>query len=159
MGRSLLLDGTLLTYAKTNYLDVYNIANLSNVVETAFIITSGPTANQPIYALNGSVQYITSNAPNNWTFNFTGSTGPVTLDSLLLVGKSMSLTVITTQGGTGYFTNTIQIDGTTSGVTTRWILGAAPSFGNANSLDVYSFTIIKTAPNTFTVLASRSRFA
>jgi hypothetical protein len=159
MGRSLLNEGTQLIYAKTNYLDVYSIAYLGNVVETAYIVAAAPASTQPIYVLNGSVQYFTSTANTNWIFNITGSTGPIALDSLMQIGRSMSFTVVTTQGGSGFYTTSIQIDGTTSGVTTRWILGAAPTFGNTNSLDVYSFTVIKTASNTFTVLASRSKFA
>ena len=46
-----------------------------------------------------------------------------------------------------------------SSVTPEYQGGAAPTAGNANSLDVYSYTIIKTGSATFTVLASLTQFA
>jgi len=46
-----------------------------------------------------------------------------------------------------------------SSVTPKWQGGTAPTAGNASSVDVYAYTVIKTANATFTVLASQSRFA
>ena len=63
------------------------------------------------------------------------------------------------QGGTAYYCTSVEIDGTTSQVTTEWQGGSAPSSGNANSIDVYTFTIIKTASATYTVLAAQTQFA
>jgi hypothetical protein len=60
-----------------------------------------------------------------------------------------------TQGSTAYYLNTIQVDG--SAVTPKW-QGGAPTEGTASSINVYSFTIIKTADATFTVLASVAAF-
>ena len=51
----------------------------------------------------------------------------------------------------------LQIDGVA--VTPKWAGGAAPTSGSADSIDVYTFTVIKTANATFTVLASKSDFA
>jgi hypothetical protein len=51
----------------------------------------------------------------------------------------------------------VQVDGTTSGVTTRW-LGGAPTAGNASGIDSYRYLIIKTGSATFTVLASNTQF-
>jgi hypothetical protein len=62
-----------------------------------------------------------------------------------------------TNGGTPYYPNAIQVDG--ASVTPKWQGGTAPSSGNANSIDVYAFNIIKTASATFVVLGSQSRFA
>jgi hypothetical protein len=50
----------------------------------------------------------------------------------------------------------IQVDGTT--VTAIWQGGAAPTGGNTSSHDVYSYTAIKTAASTYTVLASITQF-
>jgi hypothetical protein len=49
------------------------------------------------------------------------------------------------------------VDGTT--ITPKWQGGTAPSAGNASSIDSYTFTIIKTASATYTVLASQVKFA
>jgi hypothetical protein len=62
-----------------------------------------------------------------------------------------------TEGTTPYYLNTYQID--SSAVTPKWQGGTAPSAGNASSIDAYSFTIVKTATSTFTVLASQTQFA
>jgi hypothetical protein len=64
-----------------------------------------------------------------------------------------------TQGATAYYNSSVQVDGTTSGVTTKWQGGFVPTAGNANSIDVYTYTIIKTGSGTFTVLGSQSKFS
>ncbi len=65
--------------------------------------------------------------------------------------------VITQLGANTFYQTNMQIDG--NGVIPYWQGGTTPSAGNATSLDVYSFTIIKTASNTYTVLGSQTRFA
>jgi hypothetical protein len=65
---------------------------------------------------------------------------------------------LVTQGATPYYNTTVQVDGATAGVTTRWQGGSAPTAGNASGVDVYSYTIIKTASATFTVLAAQTQF-
>jgi hypothetical protein len=64
-----------------------------------------------------------------------------------------------TNGSTAYkpAATSVQVDGVT--VTPKWNGGTAPSAGNANSIDVYTFTIIKTASATYTVLGTQSKFA
>lgn len=105
-----------------------------------------------------SVIYYTSNATGNFTVNFRGSTG-TSLDTLLATGDSMSVSFAVTQGATAYYNSAVQVDGTTSGVTTKWQGGSAPTTGNASSVDLYNYVIIKTGSATFTVLASQTKFA
>jgi hypothetical protein len=81
------------------------------------------------------------------------------LNTALAIGQSVTAAFLVTQGSTAYFNNAVQVDGTTSGVTTRWQGGTAPSSGNASSIDIYTYTIIKTANATFSVFASQTRFA
>jgi len=69
----------------------------------------------------------------------------------------MTCAILMTQGSTPYYLNAYQVDG--SSVTPKWSGGTAPSAGNASSIDSYSFTIIKTADATFTVLASLTQYA
>ena len=73
------------------------------------------------------------------------------------VNQSMTGALMLPMGGTAYYINSIQVNGTTSGVTTRWV-GGAPTEGTALSINVYSFTVIETASNTYTVLASLTAF-
>ena len=103
-----------------------------------------------------SVFYYTSNATGNWTMNFRGD-GATTMNTFLAVGKSATVVFLATQGATAYYPTTFQVDGV--GVTPVWLGGSAPTGGNASSIDSYSFTIIKTAASTYTILASQSRFA
>jgi hypothetical protein len=132
---------------------------LQNAAETAYVsggtnTTGGATS----YFGNGAVQYYTGNNTANWTQNIAFDVGP-TLDTIMSIGQSMTMAILSTNGGTAYYPTSVQINGTTSGVTTKWQGGTAPSSGNANSIDVYTYTIIKTASATFTVLASQTKFA
>jgi hypothetical protein len=70
----------------------------------------------------------------------------------------VSVTIIVNQGATAYYCTAVQIDGTTSGVTTYWQGGSAPVSGNASVPDIYAFTIIKTAASTYSVFASLAKF-
>ena len=103
-----------------------------------------------------AVVYYTTNSSANFTLNFRGNS-TTTLNSILTTGDSITSVFLNTNGTTAYYPSTIQVDGTT--VTPKWQGGTAPTAGNASSIDVYSFTIIKTGTSTFTVLASQTKFA
>jgi hypothetical protein len=62
-----------------------------------------------------------------------------------------------TNGATPFFINALTIDGASG--TPKYQGGSAPTVGNANSVDVYTFNIIKTASATYSVFASQTRFA
>jgi hypothetical protein len=72
-------------------------------------------------------------------------------------GQSMTVAFLVTQGATAYYNSAVQVDGTGTGVTTRWF-GGAPTAGNASGIDSYRYLIIKTGSATFTVLASNTQF-
>ena len=132
---------------------------INNITELANIVAAAPSATQTFYINSGAVQYYTSNAANNWTVNFGFSSG-TTLATAMSVGDSISATMLTTQGSTAYYNTTVQVDGTTTGVTTKWQGGTAPTSGDASAIDSYTYVIIKTAATpTYTVLASQTKFA
>jgi len=62
---------------------------------------------------------------------------------------------LNTNGATAYYPSAITIDG--NAVTPK--VPAAITAGNASAIDAYSFTIIKTASATFTVLETQTKFA
>lgn len=138
--------------SSTSALKVPNIEEVATVSATA----ATGTINYDI--TTQSVLYYTSNASANWTVNFRGSSG-TSLNSLMQNGESISVSFLVTQGSTAYYNSAVQIDGTTSGVTTEWQGGSAPTSGNASSLDSYTYVIIKTASATYTVLAAQTKFA
>lgn len=128
------------------------------VIETATLVGTG-YAGYTVDVVSNAVVYITANAAANGAVNIRGNSG-TTLASMLAVGESITTTLLTTNAATAYYVNAVQIDGTVTGVTTKWLGGAAPTSGNINSIDSYTFTIVKTAVTpTYTVFASLSRFA
>lgn len=129
---------------------------LYNAAEKVFIAAGQQNANVNAYIVAGSVTYYTVANTANWTQNLTFS-GTATLDSVMLVGQSVTMALLSTNGGTAYYPNGFQVDG--NSVTPKWQGGTAPTSGNASSIDVYTYTIIKTASATFTVLASQTKFA
>jgi hypothetical protein len=129
---------------------------LNDAAEVATVSATGATGTIAYDITTQSVLYYTSNASANWTVNFRGSSG-TSLNTLMTTGQSMTVAFLVTQGSTAYYNSAVQVDGTTSGVTTRWF-GGAPSAGNASGIDSYRYLIIKTASATFTVLASITQF-
>jgi len=103
-----------------------------------------------------SIWYYTTNASANFTLNIRGDAS-TSIDSLVAVNDSLTVVFAVTNGATAYRPTVIQVDGVA--VTPKWQGGTAPSAGNTNSIDVYSFVIIKTAAATFTVLGSQTKFA
>ena len=129
---------------------------LNDAAEVATVSATAATGTINYDITTQSVLYYTSNASANWTVNFRGSSG-TSLNTLMSTGQSMTVAFLVTQGSTAYYNSAVQVDGTTSGVTTRW-LGGAPTAGNASGIDSYRYLIIKTGSATFTVLASNTQF-
>ena len=123
------------------------------------VLIDGSTALNGTFNLNlanNAVYFFTPNATGNFTFNFRGD-GSTSLNSTLEIGNSLTVAIITTQGGSAYYANGHQIDG--SSVTPLWAGGTAPSSGDTSSKNVYTYTIIKTANATYTLLAQKTKFA
>jgi hypothetical protein len=124
--------------------------------ERTTVSATAATGTVAFDASTQSVLYYTSNASANWTLNIRGNSS-TTLNSILTTGDAITVTHLVTQGSTAYYNSAVQIDGTS--VTPKWQNGAAPSTGSTNSIDAYTYTIIKTASATYTVIASQSKFA
>jgi len=121
------------------------------------ILTSGTGfAGYTYSVMDDAIQFITANSTANGTINFRGNAS-TTMNSFMADNQSVTCVLLVTNGGSAFYPNAFQIDG--SAVTPRWQGGTAPTSGNANSTDVYTFTILKTASATYTVLASQTRFA
>jgi len=129
------------------------IQQLAEKVTTEATAATG-TVNYDV--LTQAVWNFTTDASGNWTLNIRGD-GSNSLNSIMDTGESITVAHIVKQGGTAYYNSAVQVDG--SSVTPEWQGGAAPDAGNINSLDAYTYTVIKTADATFTVLASQTQFA
>jgi hypothetical protein len=98
------------------------------------------------------VLYYTTNSSGNWTLNVRAASG-VTLDSILAVGDAITVNFLVTNGATAYYQTAFNIDG--SAVTPKYSGGTAPASGNASAIDVYTYTIVKTAATpTYTVFGA-----
>jgi len=172
-----ILDGVTSTATEINYVDVTTLGtsqaskavtadanakvkfvgttSLAEIIEKVDIPTStSGTINFDF--LTQAVQFYNTNQAANRTINFRGD-GSNSLNSIMATGESMTCAVLMKQGGSAYYLNTYQVDG--SSVTPEWSGGTAPSAGNANSVDSYVFTVVKTGNAAFTVFASQSQFA
>ena len=133
-------------------------AVLSDAAEPVTVSATAATGTINFDTTTQSILYYTTSASANWVMNFRASSGTA-LNSLLSTGQAVTVVFLATNGATPYRVTSVQVDGTTAGVTTRWQGGAAPSVGNASSVDAYTFTIVKTGSATFSVFAAQTQFA
>ena len=106
---------------------------------------------------SNAVIYYTANAGGNWVWNLRADASTA-LNDIMANGDSMTFAALVTNGGTAYYNTGIQIDGTSIN-DVKWSGGTPPGAGNADSVDVYTFTVIKTSNATFSVFGSQSQFA
>ena len=148
--------------ASSTYAPLTNASLISPVLqspeEVIAVSATAATGTINVDLALSAIHYYTANSAADWTFNFRGD-GSTTLNSMINVGGTISVAFMITNGSTAYKPGStpVTIDGVT--VTPKWNGGTAPSAGNANSIDVYTFTIIKTASATYTVLGTQSKFA
>jgi len=126
------------------------------VQEYVDVFTTGFTYITADISATGTVVYMTADMTGDTTANIRGD-GSTTVNELLAVNETVTVVFMFTNGATAYINNIFQID--TAPQTVKWNGGSAPTAGTANAIDVYSYTIIKTAANTYTVLGSFSSFA
>jgi len=140
--------------AITGDLSVTATTSIAPVIEKVTVQTSTTGTINFDFATQ-AVELYTVNQTANRTINFRGD-GSTTLNSIMAIGESMTAAVLMTQGSTAYYLNTYQVDGSAPTII-KWS-GDAPTGGNASGIDVYSFTVIKTANAAFTVLASQTGY-
>ena len=133
-----------------------NNATIENIQEPANITATAANATINIDILSNVVVYCTANATGNFTVNFRGNAG-TTFNNAVPANVSVSASLVTAQGATAYYNSLVQVDGAT--VTPKWQGGTAPTTGNANSTDTYVYVVMKSAANTYTILASQTKFA
>ena len=163
-GQVLTVDSTTATglkWASAGDVTLTGVQTLTNKTlttpkETVTVSATAATGTINFDASTQGVLYYTTAASGNWVLNLRGSSS-ATLNSIMAVGEALTVAFLNTNSTTGYYSTAFNIDGTL--VTPKWQNGAAPSAGSANSIDVYTYTVIKTASATYTVIASQSKFA
>jgi hypothetical protein len=149
-----LTNKTLTSPTLTNALGINTI--LRGPEERWAVAASAATGTIPLDIITSGILYYTSNATANWTLNIRGNSG-TTLNDALATNDSITVVFFATNGATPYYQTGFQIDG--SSITPKWQNGTAPAAGNANSIDIYSYTIVKTGNAAFAAFGSQTRFA
>jgi Zn-dependent alcohol dehydrogenase len=150
----------IVTFAQNN-IGIANTLTLerTGIVQQLFenvnLSSTALTGTIDLDILSGTLFYYTANAGADWTFNVRGNAS-TSLNAILPVGKSVTVTVLSTQS-TARLASTFKVDGST--ISPKWQGGTAPSSGFASAVNIYVYTIIKTADASFTVFASLTKFA
>ena len=126
-----------------------------NGLESANVLSTAPVAEQNIYVSGGSVIFFNSNATTNWNINVAFSP-TTTLNSVMSVNDSLTIAVLVKQGTTAYYNTQLKIDGVSQTIFPQG--GTQWSSGNSSGIDAYTYTIIKTASSTYTVLAAQTQY-
>ena len=144
--------------SKTLTAPIINNPRIKSPEEATLVTAVAATGTVNLDANTQADLYYTTNASGNWVLNVRGD-GSTTLSSMLAVGDSITVAFKATQGATAYYMTSLTIDGTVTGVTTKWQGGLTPVAGNVSAVDVYTFNIVKTAATpTYTVFANQSKF-
>ena len=133
-----------------------NNATIENIQEPSNVAAFAATGTINMDILSNVVMVLTSNAAANWTVNFRGNSG-TTFNNAVAVGNAINTSMLVPQGATAYYNSAVTIDG--NSVTPKYQGGTAWTAGNANATDTYSYVVIKTAANVYTVLTSQTKFA
>lgn len=148
--------GTLTTLTVSGNISTTGTTTIQQAKEKVTVSSSPATGTVNFDLLTQAILLNTANATANFTLNIRGNSS-VTLNTLMNSNESATLRFINTNGATGYYANVITIDGTT--ITPNWVVpGGTPVIGITAGKDAYDFNIIKTAANTYTVLASKTGY-
>ena len=129
---------------------------IESVAEKCTIEATAATGTKNYDVLTQAVWYYTSDASGDWTLNVRGD-GSTALNAIMDTGESVTVTHLVTIGSSEYRNSAFQVDG--GSVTPEWQGGSAPTEGNASSVDIYTYTIIKTGDAAFKAFASQVQFA
>lgn len=130
-------------------------ALFTDIAEVTTVSATAATGTINYDVTTQSVLYYTTAATANWTLNIRGN-ATTSLNSLMATNQTLTIAFLVTTGATAYYSNALTIDG--ASVTPKYQGGTAWTAGNASSIDVYTYTITKTASATYTVLASQTQF-
>jgi hypothetical protein len=140
----------------TSNLTVTGTTSIAQAKEKVTVTGTGAGGAITFDALTQAVAYYNSSSTSNFTVNIRGNS-TTTLNTVMNVGESLTVAVVSTQGASSFYLTGITIDGTATGVTTRWAT-QSPTAGGTSGIDAYTLTVIKTASATFTVLAAQTKF-
>ena len=139
--------GRITANGETKIFGVFEGATISTTFITSFTYD----------VLTQAVYFQNVDLGANFTVNLRGNASTA-LNAALNTGESATVALITKQGNTTYYNTSVLVDGTSTNVTVVYQGGTAPTAGNASSNDVYTYTALKTAASTYTILAALTQF-
>ena len=128
----------------------------NNLRERTSVNGTSATGTINFDVLSHNVELRTSDAAANFEINVRGDSSTA-LDATMTTGETTSIAFESSQGGTAYYLEAIQIDGSTASPV-YWQGGTAPSQGNVSGVDSYLINITKTGSAAFTCLASQTQY-
>jgi hypothetical protein len=137
------------TYLTTDGLNNVTLTGFTTIEETTEVVTglSGATGTVA-HSLSSSAIFYHTTPAANFTANFTNV--PTTNNRTIVV------TLILVQGETAYIPNAVQIDGAAQ--TVKWLGSASAPTGNADKVDIVSFTLVRVGSAWAQVLGSLTSF-
>lgn len=131
--------------------------SLTRALESANINAIAPNGTINIDVANNVVYYFNANSTANITFNLRANTQN-TFDSVTTIGQSATVAMIVRHGTTRHTAN-LQIDGSLQ--TPLYLANTRPNYQSISNQEtnIYGYTVLKTAANTYAVFASNSLFA
>ena len=130
--------------------------NNAELIERVNIVANKLSAAPNINLDNGMIHHFTTAETTTATPNIISTAG---INTNMAVGDAMSVTIVTTAAAAGYAA-TVHIDGlplSNNSGSLNWTGGTAPSAGGSSGVDIYAYTIIKTASAKYTAIASLTK--
>lgn len=138
-----------------NLLSITSTLQIQQALEKVNVNATPATGTVNFDVLDQAIILKTANATANYTLNFRGNSTQ-TLNNVVSNNQSLTLTFINTNGNVAYIANNISID--SANVVPIYPTNLDITQGTPNGKDVYTFNIIKTNSNTYTVFGSKVGF-
>ena len=132
---------------------VTNFETQGTLAEAFKTHTTAWNSNGNLNLTEGNLHYNSTNLGGTGAYLNLISTAGINTD--LAIGQALNVTAITAVNATTAFVNALRIDGKGTGITTSWVGGSVPTEGGGSAYDTYSFNILKTASETYIVIANQ----
>lgn len=122
--------------------------------EAMKIISTSLSGNVTVDLVDSTIQYFQANSAARWNVNARGN-ATTRFNDILGVNSALTFMLLVPQGATAYNAMSFSVDSQAQIV--KW-LGGSLSNGTANAVESYTYTLIKLAANTYTVIGSKGAY-